>query len=77
MSFSADYQEELTQSTEIMYIDLHSFCQTQPQLNFNFEVEIALFSDNTATHPTNHPTGKVVKWNKTSSTSIEDFKYIK
>ena len=52
---------------------IHSFCQAQPQLNFifNVEAEIALFSDNTATHPT----GKVVKWNNTSNTSIEDFKY--
>ena len=31
--------------------------------------------DNKATHQTTHPTGKVVKWNKTSNTSIEDFKY--
>ena len=41
---------------------LNTFCQAQPQLNsfqlnfnFNLEAEIALFSDNTATHPTTHP----------------------
>ena len=28
-----------------------SYCQGQPKLNLNFEAEIALFSDNTATHP--------------------------
>ena len=40
---------------------LNTFCQAQPQLNsfqlnfnFNLEAEIALFSDNTATHPTTH-----------------------
>ena len=38
------------------------------QFNFNFEAEIALFSN----HP---PTRKEVKSNKTSNTSIEDFKY--
>ena len=37
----------------------------------NFEAEIALFPAIQATHP---PTGKVVKWNNTSNTSIEDFK---
>ena len=45
---------------------------TQLNFNFNFEAEIALFSDNTATHPT----GKLVKWNKTSNTSLEEFKYL-
>ena len=32
-------------------------------------------SDNTATQPHTNPTRKVVKWNKTSNTSIEDFIY--
>ena len=47
-----------------------------PQLNSNhLQLQLGgwyLFSDNTATHPT----GKVVKWNKTSNTSIEEFKYL-
>ena len=51
---------------------LPSSASTQLNFNFNFEAEIALFSDNTATHPT----GKVVKWNKTLNTSIEDFNYL-
>ena len=50
---------------------LPSSASTQLNFKFYFEAEIALFSDNTATHPA----GKVVKWNKTSNTSIEEFKY--
>ena len=46
--------------------------QLKFNFNFNFEAEIPLFPAIPATHP---PTGKVVKWNKTSKTSIEDFKY--
>ena len=57
MSSSADYQEELTQSTEIMYIDLHSFCQTQPQLNSTLTQTKAEDEDSLnstfATHPPN------------------------
>ena len=45
------------------------------QLNFNSKAEIALFSDNTASHPPNHPTGKVVKLSKSSNSLIEDVKY--
>ena len=43
------------------------YFQSQPKLNFifNFEADIALFSDKRATHPTTHPTRKVVKWNET------------
>ena len=51
-------------------------CQAQPQLNstsISIEAELVLFSFNTATHPPSHPTGKVVKWNKTTDISIEDF----
>ena len=33
---------------------------------------LVLCSNNTATHPI----GKVVKWNETSNTSIEKFKYL-
>ena len=53
---------------------LPSSALTQLNFNFNFEAEIALFSDNKATHTPNHPTGKVIKWSKTSNSSIEDVK---
>ena len=53
-----------------------SLNSTQLNFNFNFEAKIALFSNNTATHPPNHLTGKVVKWNKTSKTSIDDVKLL-
>ena len=55
-------------------------CQSQPQLNSIstlIEAEIVLFSVNATIHLATHPTTeKVVKWNKTSSTLIEDFKYL-
>ena len=35
-----------------------SLNSTQLNFNFNFEAEIALFSNNTASHPPNHPPGK-------------------
>ena len=48
--------------------DIIHFCQAQPQLNsnFNFEADIALFSDNTATQPPTH---------RESSNMEQDFKY--
>ena len=64
------------QEVQIFAIAKLSLNSTQLIFNFNFEAEIALFSDNTATNPPNHPTGKVVKLNKTSNTSIEEFKYL-
>ena len=59
---------------------LNTFCQAQPQLNsfqlnfnFNLEAEIALFSDNTATHPTTHPPTHPPS--QESSKLEQDFKY--
>ena len=49
------------------------YCQAQLQLSAQLKAELALFSFNTATHPTTHPTGKVVKRKETSSISIQDF----
>ena len=45
------------------------YCQAQLQLSAQLKAELALFSFNTATHPTM----KVVKRKETSSISIEDF----
>ena len=52
----------------IPYVNIH-FCQAQLQLSAQLKAELALFSFNTATHPTM----KVVKRKETSSISIEDF----
>ena len=40
------------------------------------KAKLVLCSDNTATHPTTHPIGKVLKWNETSNTSIEKLKFL-
>ena len=62
----------------------HSLNSTQLNFNFNFEAEIALFPDNTATHPLNRESSKMEQdfktfnWRlqilqlKTSNTSIEE-----
>jgi len=42
------------------------FNSSQINSNFNFEAEIALFKDNTATHPTTH---------QENSKMEQDFKY--
>ena len=72
---------EIAQNLGIAKLSLNS---TQLNFNFNFEAEIALFQDNTATHRESSKMEqdfKYFNWRlqilqfKTSNTSIKDFKY--
>ena len=47
-----------------------SLNSTKLNFNFNFEAEMALFSDNTATHPPTHP-----PTHRESSKMEQDIKY--
>ena len=74
-----DYMLKFNCSIFYTWLKLPSSAPTQLNFNFNWGWDSLIFS--LCNHPPGYPpthltTDKVVKWNKTSSTLIEDFKYL-